>query len=99
MTDVKARGKTATLYDPNTVLLSGYAKQSSLSRITALTIGLFLAPSNTFSIGVGRSLKVDTVAWGRHKDGLTSNLKTFRDADRLRFIFDYHSPGQGDFCT
>jgi hypothetical protein len=85
-------GGLLTLYDSKTVLLSGYAKQSSLSRITALMVGLFLEASKAFSMGVGRSLKVDMVACGRHNEGFARSLKTFKDADRFKFILTDLAP-------
>lgn len=47
----------------------------------------FLSPVlKAESRGMGSSLKVEMVAWGRHKDGFASSLKMFNDAERLRFI-------------
>ena len=49
-------------------------------------LGLRSPFSKALSKGIGKSLKVATVACGRHNDGLARSLKTFRDAERLRFI-------------
>lgn len=44
-------------------------------------------------------MKVGTVACGRHKDGLASSLKTFSDAERLRFMSCNVTPRQALKCA
>lgn len=61
----------------------GLAKQLSLSSTTALMSGSTprFASAKTFATGMGTWSKVDTVACGRHREGLDRSLKAFNVAE------------------
>src|SRR3569833_1024338 len=76
-----------TSYGPYIWFVFGRAKQSSLSRTMALIFGS-CCPWDLKALpkGMGRSLKLENVAWGRHRVGFEINLNTLSEADKLRFI-------------
>lgn len=60
-----------------------FAKQLSLSSTTARISGNSppFGPAKALDNGRGTWLKVDTVMWGRQRDGFTSSLTAFRVAE------------------
>lgn len=54
--------------------------------------GFSLLVAKALSSGMGSSLKVETVAWGRHSEGLAIHLNTFIKPLRLRFILGKPQP-------
>lgn len=59
------------------------AKQLSLSSMTALISGGFSPFQIPLQSGTGRSLNVEIVRCGKHKDGLFSTRRTLIVAERL----------------
>ena len=57
-----------------------------------MTTGFLDAFSKALCRGLGSSLKVGTVAWGRHSDGLAISRKTLMEPERFRFMFSYMTP-------